>query len=73
MPTARFAPRSTQSCVVALPSVTASGRLLHAHNLDWRQESADSSIVLRVLSDHGPDILTLVEAGGQRLRRGTRG
>jgi hypothetical protein len=50
--------------VVALPSVTASGRLLHAHNWDWRQEAADSSIVLRVRSENGPDILTLVEAGG---------
>ncbi len=50
--------------VVAMPSVTASGRLLHAHNWDWREEAADSSIVLRVRSEHGPDILTLVEAGG---------
>jgi isopenicillin-N N-acyltransferase like protein len=50
--------------VVALPSVTASGRLLHAHNWDWRQEAADSSIVLRVRAENGPDILTLVEAGG---------
>src|SRR5258708_26675844 len=50
--------------VVALPSVTASGRLIHAHNWDWRQEAADSSIVLRVRAQNGPDILTLVEAGG---------
>ncbi len=50
--------------VVALPSVTANGRLIHAHNWDWRQEAADSSIVLRVRSANGPDILTLVEAGG---------
>ena len=49
---------------VALPSVTTSGRLIHAHNWDWRAESADSSIVLRVRSANGPDILTLVEAGG---------
>lgn len=50
--------------VVAMPSVTASGRLFHAHNWDWRQEAADSGIVLRVRSENGPDILTLVEAGG---------
>lgn len=50
--------------VVALPAVTAHGRLIHAHNWDWRQEAADSSIVLRVRSENGPDILTLVEAGG---------
>ena len=50
--------------VVAMPSVTASGRLLHAHNWDWREEAADSSIVLRVRGGKHPDILTLVEAGG---------
>ena len=51
--------------VVAMPSVTASGRLLHAHNWDWRQEAADSSIVLRVRGGGDmPDMLTLVEAGG---------
>jgi isopenicillin-N N-acyltransferase-like protein len=50
--------------VVAMPSVTASGRLLHAHNWDWRAEAADNSIVMRIRNDNGPDILTLVEAGG---------
>lgn len=54
--------------VVAMPSVTAHGRLIHAHNWDWREEAADSSIVLRVRADPSrpgqPDILTLVEAGG---------
>jgi isopenicillin-N N-acyltransferase-like protein len=50
--------------VVALPAVTAHGRLIHAHNWDWREEAADTSIVLRVRSANGPDILTLVEAGG---------
>lgn len=50
--------------VVAMPSVTASGRLIHAHNWDWREEAADSSIVLRVRGANHPDILTLVEAGG---------
>jgi isopenicillin-N N-acyltransferase-like protein len=51
--------------VVAMPSVTVHGRLIHAHNWDWRQEAADSSIVLRIRGENGhPDILTLVEAGG---------
>jgi isopenicillin-N N-acyltransferase like protein len=50
--------------VVAMPSVTVHGRLIHAHNWDWRQEAADNSIVLRVRSENGPDMLTLVEAGG---------
>lgn len=49
--------------VVALPSVTASGRLLHGHNWDWREEAADSSLVMRIRNDNGPDIITLVEAG----------
>lgn len=52
------------TAVVALPSVTAHGRLIHAHNWDWREEAADNSIVLRVRGEGGPDILTLVEAGG---------
>src|SRR5258705_3075543 len=34
--------------VVAMPSVTAHGRLIHAHNWDWRQEAADNAIVLPV-------------------------
>ncbi len=50
--------------VVAMPSVTAHGRLIHAHNWDWREEAADSSIVLRVRGAGHPDILTLVEACG---------
>lgn len=50
--------------VVVMPSATASGHLLHAHNWDWREEAADTSIVLRVRGGKHPDILTLVEAGG---------
>lgn len=50
--------------VVVMPQASASGRLLHAHNWDWREEAADSSIVLRVRGGKHPDILTLVEAGG---------
>lgn len=50
--------------VVALPSVTAHGRLIHGHNWDWREECADTSIVLRVRGSDGVDMLTLVEAGG---------
>lgn len=50
--------------VVALPAVTQSGRLLHAHNWDWREEAADTTVILRIRSESCPDILTLVEAGG---------
>jgi isopenicillin-N N-acyltransferase like protein len=50
--------------VVVMPSAAKNGRLLHAHNWDWREEAADSSIVLRVRGAKHADILTLVEAGG---------
>jgi isopenicillin-N N-acyltransferase like protein len=49
--------------VVATPAVTAEGRLIHAHNWDWKMESAESSVVLRIRNEDGPDILTFTEAG----------
>ena len=49
---------------VLLPQVTASGRLLHGQNWDWRKECADTGVVLRIRRDDGPDILTFTEAGG---------
>ncbi|MEJ8574177.1 C45 family peptidase [Microbaculum marinum] len=49
---------------VALPQVTADGNLVHAQNWDWRAECAETSIVLRIRRDDGPDILTYTEAGG---------
>ena len=47
-----------------LPERSANGNLLHGQNWDWRAECADTSVVLRVRNDHGPDFLTFVEAGG---------
>lgn len=49
--------------VVALPGTTAAGRLLHAQNWDWKAECAETSVVLRIRNDDGPDILTFTEAG----------
>ncbi len=49
--------------LVVLPSATANGRLIHAHNWDWKTECVDSSIVLKIKGDDGPDILTFTEAG----------
>jgi isopenicillin-N N-acyltransferase-like protein len=49
--------------VVATPAATAEGRLIHAHNWDWKMESAESSVVLRIRNEDGPDILTFTEAG----------
>ncbi|MFL9924063.1 C45 family autoproteolytic acyltransferase/hydrolase [Herbaspirillum lusitanum] len=47
-----------------LPERSASGNLIHGQNWDWRAECADTSIVLRVRNDNGPDFMTFVEAGG---------
>src|SRR5471032_1602880 len=47
-----------------LPDRSATGRLIHGQNWDWRADCAQTGIVLRVRSDDGPDFLTFVEAGG---------
>jgi len=49
--------------LVALPETTAQGRLIHAQNWDWKAECAETAVVLRVLRDDGPDLLTFTEAG----------
>ncbi|MES3000816.1 MAG: C45 family peptidase [Pseudomonadota bacterium] len=49
---------------LVLPERSATGNLLHAQNWDWRAECVETSIVLRVRNDDGPDFLTFVEAGG---------
>jgi len=49
---------------LVLPERSATGNLLHGQNWDWRAECVETSIVLRVRSDDGPDFLTFVEAGG---------
>jgi isopenicillin-N N-acyltransferase like protein len=50
--------------VLVLPSRTATGKLIHAQNWDWKADCVDTGIVLRVRNDDGPDFLTFVEAGG---------
>ncbi|QJQ93854.1 MULTISPECIES: C45 family peptidase [Halomonadaceae] len=49
---------------VILPERSATGQLIHGQNWDWRAECADTSVVLRVERDEGPELLTFVEAGG---------
>ncbi|KVN53898.1 C45 family autoproteolytic acyltransferase/hydolase [Burkholderia stagnalis] len=49
--------------IVALPAASASGRVIHAQNWDWKAECAESSVVLKVKRDDGPDFLTFTEAG----------
>jgi isopenicillin-N N-acyltransferase-like protein len=50
--------------LVAMPEATRDGRLLHAQNWDWKAECAETTVVLRIRRDDGPDILTFTEAGG---------
>jgi isopenicillin-N N-acyltransferase-like protein len=52
------------TAIVAQPSATRDGDLIHAHNWDWKYESAESSVVLRIRNEDGPDLLTFTEAGG---------
>ncbi|MGH6780481.1 MAG: C45 family autoproteolytic acyltransferase/hydrolase, partial [Sphingomonadaceae bacterium] len=49
------------TALVAAPDATADGRLIHAHNWDWKVESADASIVVRIRNDDRPDILMFAE------------
>lgn len=49
--------------LVALPVATAEGRLIHALNWDWKAECAETTVVLKIQRDDGPDLLTFTEAG----------
>jgi isopenicillin-N N-acyltransferase-like protein len=50
--------------LVVLPGASANGRLMHAHNWDWREACVDTGIVLKVLKHgDGPDMLMFTEAG----------
>ena len=59
-------PEAADACTSAavLPSRSASGNLLQGQNWDNRVDCADTIIILRVLREDGPDVLTFVEAGG---------
>jgi len=48
---------------VVLPPTTREGHLIHAQNWDWRDECAESSIVLKIAPDVGPSMLLFAEAG----------
>ncbi|WBV45012.1 C45 family peptidase [Pseudoroseomonas cervicalis] len=58
--------RNPDGCTgaILLPSVTQDGRLVHGQNWDWKQECAETGVVLRIRREDGPDMLTFVEAGG---------
>jgi isopenicillin-N N-acyltransferase-like protein len=50
--------------LIALPAATKDKRVIHAQNWDWLRDCIDTSVVLRIRRDDGPDILTFTEAGG---------
>jgi isopenicillin-N N-acyltransferase-like protein len=56
---------STEGCtgLVAMPNVTASGRLFHAQNWDWIAECVNSAIVIRHEMPDGTVYLGFNEAG----------
>jgi len=49
--------------VVVRPDATRDKQLIHAHNWDWKYESLESCVILRIRNEDGPDILTFTEAG----------
>ena len=49
---------------LALPGATLNGTVIQGQNWDWKLECADSTIVLKIRRDDGPDVLTFTEAGG---------
>ena len=51
------------TALVVEPKASAERRLIHAHNWDWKMESADASVVVRIRNDDKPDILMFAEAG----------
>lgn len=57
--------RAPDGCtgVVVTPAAAADRRLIHALNWDWKAECAETSIVLHVRREDGPDVLTFAEAG----------
>lgn len=62
----RSARKENDGCtgVVVLPEASTDGVIIHAQNWDWKPECVETSIVLRIRRDDGPDLLTFTEAGG---------
>jgi len=51
------------TAVACLPEVTANGHTIVAQNWDWQSECLDTTVVLHVRPDDGPEFITMVEAG----------
>lgn len=49
--------------VACLPAATADDHVLLAQNWDWRPACAESTVVLHIRPDSGPELITYVEGG----------
>ncbi|RJG20903.1 peptidase C45 [Massilia cavernae] len=50
--------------LIVMPAASETGRLIHAHNWDWRDACVDTGIILKVKKNGGrPDMLMFTEAG----------
>lgn len=49
---------------MALPGATATGTVIQGQNWDWKVDCAETTVVLKIRRDDGPDVLTFTEAGG---------
>jgi isopenicillin-N N-acyltransferase-like protein len=62
---ARLLGETNDGCtsVKVMREATGDGQLIHAQNWDWKEECSETGVVLRILREDGPDILTFTEAG----------
>ena len=62
---AAVARHSAQECTAfaALPEVTQNGHVLLAQNWDWKPQTTETVIILEAEQEHGPNFVTVVEAG----------
>ena len=60
-----FVDQNMDGCTgaIIMPKLSANNEIIHGQNWDWKQECIDNGIVLRILRDNGPDVLTFTEAG----------
>ena len=62
---AQFLAETSDGCtsVKVTRDATQDGEIIHAQNWDWKEECAETGVVLRILREDGPDVLTFTEAG----------
>jgi isopenicillin-N N-acyltransferase-like protein len=59
------AERGSDGCttIIVQPERSADGRLVHAHNWDWKATCAETCVILRITGTDAPDMLVFTEAG----------